>query len=111
MTGWIARARAVASQATIAIGHMQVGDEGYCPLGAVYVAPSCSTGPDDDRNVASTARFLLPDTDVYTEPSQMAKVHIRRLEDGFAIKLPPGEVASRYLQRPVPGSLPVLAIE
>jgi hypothetical protein len=101
----------VALQATIAVGQMRVGDEGYCPVGAVYVAPASPTGPDEGRGVASTKRFLLPNSDVYSEPSPTAKVHVRRLEDGFSIRMPPGEVASRYLSRPVPGSLPVVATE
>jgi hypothetical protein len=101
----------VARQATIAVGRMLVGGEGYCPLGAVYVAPSAPTGPDGGGGVASTARFLLADSDAYPEPSPMAGVHIRRLEGGFAIRLPPGEVPSRYLPRPVPGSFPVVATE
>jgi hypothetical protein len=107
----IMRARAVARQATIAVGQMRVGDEGYCIVGALYVAPVSPTGPDEGRGVAHTAQFLLPDSDVYSEPSPTAKVHVTRLEDGFAIRLPPGEVASRYLPRPVPGSLPVVGTE
>jgi hypothetical protein len=90
---------------------MRVGDEGYCAVGAVYVAPASPTVPDEGRDVASTTRFLLPDSDVYSEPSPTAKVHVRRLEDGCAIRLPPGEVPSRYLPRPVPGSLPVIGTE
>jgi hypothetical protein len=101
----------MARQATISIGQMLVGDEGYCHVDTVYVAPSSPIGSDEGRNVAATCRFLLPESDVYPEPSPMAKVHVRRLEDGFAIRVPPGEVASRYLRRPVPGSFPVLAIE
>jgi hypothetical protein len=104
------RARTVANQATIAVGQMRVGDEGYCPIDSVYVAPSSPRGPDEGCDVAATARFLLPDSDVCPEPSPRAKVHVRRVEDGYAIRLPPGEVASRYLRRPVPGSLPVIAI-
>jgi hypothetical protein len=107
----ITRARAVARQATIAVGQMRVGDEGYCPVGAVYVAPASPTGADERRDVASTARFLLPESDVYSEPSPLAKLHVRRLEDGFAIRLPPGEVPSRYRPRPIPGSLPVIATQ
>jgi hypothetical protein len=95
----------------MAVGQMRVGDEGYCPVGAVYVAPASPTGADEGRDVASTAQFLLPDSDVYSEPSPMAKVHLRRLEDGFAIRLPPGEVPSRYLPGLVPGSFPVVATE
>jgi hypothetical protein len=110
-TGRIARSRAVARQATIAAGQMRVGDEGYCPLDAVYVAPSSPRGPNEGRDVASTGRFLLPESEVYPEPSPMAKVHLRRLEDGFAIRLPPGEVPSRYLPQPVPGSIPVMAFD
>src|SRR5689334_16377645 len=98
----ITRARAVARQATIAIGQMRVGDECYCSVGAVYVAPAPLTGPDEGRGVASTTCFLLLDSDVYSEPSPTAKVHVRRLLDGCAIRMPPGEVASRYLPRPVP---------
>lgn len=101
----------MARQATIGVGQMRVGDEGYCPLDAVYVAPSSPRGLNEGRDVASTGRFLLPESDVYPEPSPMAKVHLRRLEDGFAIRLPPGEVPSRYLPQPVPGSLPVVAVE
>jgi hypothetical protein len=107
----ITRASAVARQATFAIGQMRVGDEGYCAVGTVYVAPASPTGPDEGRDIACTARFLLPDSDVYSEPSPLAKVHVRRLEDGFSIRLPPGEVPSRYLPRPVPGSLPVVETE
>jgi hypothetical protein len=107
----ITRASAVALQATIAVGRLRVGDEGYCRVGAVYVAPASPTGADEGRGVASTTRFLLPDSDVYSEPSPMAKVHVRRLEDGIAIRMPPGEVASHYLPRPVPGSLPVVATD
>jgi hypothetical protein len=95
----------------IAVGQMKVGDEGYCPFGAVYVAPSSPTGTDEGRRVAATARFLLFDSDVYCEPSPLAKVHVKRLDDGFAIRLPPGEVPSRYLRRPIPSSLPVVATE
>ena len=101
----------MASKATIAVGQMRVGDEGYCAVGAVYVAPASPSGPDEVRRVASTTRFLLPDSDVYDEPSPTAKVHVRRLDDGFAIRMPPGEVASRYLPRPVPGPLPVVGTE
>lgn len=101
----------MARQATIPVGQMVVGEEGYCGIEVVYVAPSSPRGPDKGREVAATARFLLPDADVYSEPSPMAKVQIRRLEDGFAIRLPPGEVATRYLRRPDPGSLPVIAFE
>ena len=101
----------MASQATIAIGQMQVGDEGYCPLAAVYVAPSSPRGPDQGRDVASTARFLLPDADIYSEASPRAKVRIRRLGDGFAVRLPPGEVPSRYVRQPRSGSLPIVAVE
>jgi hypothetical protein len=101
----------VARQATIAVSQMLVGEEGYCPIEALYVAPSSPSGSDVFCDVASTSRFLLPESDAYSEPSPMAKVHIRRLEDGFAIRLPPGEVPSRYLRRPVPGSLPVIAGE
>src|SRR5690348_4148831 len=84
----IMRARAVARQATIAVGQMRVGDEGYCVVSALYVAPVSPTGPGEGRGVAHTAQFLLPDSDVYSEPSPTAKVHITRLEDGFAIRLP-----------------------
>jgi hypothetical protein len=101
----------VASQATIAVGQMRVGDEGYCPIAAVYVAPSSPIGPEGGRDVASTSLFLHPDADVYSEPSPLAKVHVRRLEEGFAIRLPAGEVPSRYLPRPRPEPLPVVAIE
>ncbi len=101
----------MARQATIAVGQMRVGDEGYCVVGALYVAPVSPTGPDEGRGVARTAQYLLLDSDVYSEPSPTAKVHVTRLEDGFAIRLPPGEVASRYLPRPVPGSLPVVGTE
>jgi hypothetical protein len=101
----------VERQATIAIGRMRVGDEGYCAIGAVYVAPASPTGRDEGRGVAATTPFLLPDSDVCPEPSPTAKVHVRRLEDGFAIRLPPGEVASRYLPQPVPGSLSVIGTE
>ena len=107
----ITRARAVARQATTAVGRMRVGDEGYCPVGAVYVAPASPARADQGRDVASTARFLLPESDVYSEPSPLAKLHVRRLEGGFAIRLPPGEVPSRYLPRHIPGSLPVIATE
>jgi hypothetical protein len=95
----------------MAVSQMQVGDEGYCPIQAVYVAPSSPRGKDEGRDVASTSRFLLPDSEVYSESSPTAKVHVRRLEDGVAIRLPPGEVPSRYLRHIAPGSLPVVAIE
>jgi hypothetical protein len=95
----------------MAVSQMRVGDEGYCPVQAVYVVPSSPRGEDEGRDVASTSRFLLPDSDVYSQPSPTAKVHLRRLEDGVAIHLPPGEVPSRYLRRIVPGSIPVVAIE
>ena len=95
----------------MAASQMQVGDEGYCPVQDVYLAPSSPRGEDEGRDVASTSRFLLPDSDVYSEPSPTAKVHVRRLEEGFAIRMPPGEVASRYLRRLVPGSFPVVATE
>ncbi len=101
----------MARQATIAIGQMQVGDEGYCQVNAVYVAPSSPSGTEEGRDVASTTHFLLSDADVSSEPSPMAKVHVKRLEDGFAIRVPHGEVLSRYLRQPVPGSLTVTAIE
>lgn len=101
----------MASQATIAIGQMAVGDEGYCAVDAVFLAPSSSRGPDEGRDVAATAYFLRPDADVYSESSPIAKVHIRRREDGYAIGLPPGEVPSRYLRQPVPGSLRIVATE
>jgi hypothetical protein len=90
---------------------MQVGEEGYCSIDAMYVAPSSPPGPNEGHDVGMTARFLLPEAELYSEPSPMAKVHIRRLEDGFAITLPPGEVASRYRRCPVPGSLPVIATD
>jgi hypothetical protein len=101
----------VARQATIAIGQMQVGDEGYCHVQAVYAAPSSPKGPEEGRDVAATTYFLLPDADVTSEPSPMAKVYVKRLEDGFTIRVPHGEVLSRYLRQPVPGSLTVTAIE
>jgi hypothetical protein len=41
----------------------------------------------------------------------MARVHIRRREDGYAVRMPPGEVASRYRRCHAPGSLPVIAPE
>jgi hypothetical protein len=102
---------AVASQPTMAVGRMRVGEGGYCPIEAVYVAPLSPKGPDEGRAVASTARFLRPDAGVYSEPSPLAKVRIRRMEDGFAIRLPPGEVPSRYLPQPGPGSVPVVTVE
>jgi hypothetical protein len=102
---------AVASQATIVVGQMRVGEGGYCRIEAVYVAPSSPRGPDVGRAVASTARFLRPDAGVYSEPSPLAKVRIRRMEDGVAIWLPPGEVPSRYLPQPRPGSVPVVTVE
>jgi hypothetical protein len=95
----------------MAASQMQVGDEGYCPVQDVYLAPSSPRGEDEGRDVASTSRFLLPDSDVYPEPSPTAKVYVRRLEDSVAIRLPAGEVPSRYLRRIVPGSIPVVAIE
>ena len=101
----------MASEAMIALGQVPVGDEVYCSREAVYVAPSTPRGPDEGRDVAATGLFLLPDARVYPEPGPMAKVHIRRLEDGFAIRLPPGEVASRYRRCPAPGSLPVVEPE
>jgi hypothetical protein len=101
----------VATQATIAANQMRVGDEGYCLIDAVYAAPSSPTGPEAGRGVASTSLFIHPDADVYPEPSPLAKVHVRRLEDGFAIRLPAGEVASRYLPQPRPESLAVVAVE
>jgi hypothetical protein len=102
---------AVASQATIAVGQMRVGEEGYCPVDAVYAAPSSSTGPDGARGVASTSHFIDPDAELYSEPSPWAKLHIWRQEDGFVIRLPSGYVPSRYLAQPSPESLPVVAIE
>jgi hypothetical protein len=90
---------------------VQVGEEAYCSREAVYVAPSTPRGSDEGRDVASTGLFLLPDAEVCSEPSPMAKVHIRRLEDGFAVRFPPGEVASRYRRCPAPGSLPVIVPE
>jgi hypothetical protein len=106
-----ARARTVTRQATIAVDQMRVGEQGYCPLEAVYVAPSSPRGTDEGRDVASTALFVLPESDVYSEPSPMAKVLVRRLEDGFVIRLPHGEVPSRYRPRPAHGSLPIVALE
>jgi hypothetical protein len=106
---WLEReGNSVASQATIAVGQMQIGEEGYCPVEAVYMAPSSPIGPEGGRGVASTSRYLVPDADVYPEPSPRAKVHVRRLEEGFAIQVPSGEVASRYRRQPYPDSLPVV---
>jgi hypothetical protein len=95
----------------MAIGQMQVGDEGYCPVAAVYVAPCSPRAPAQGRDVASTARFLFPDAAVCSEASPRAKARIRRLEDGFSVRLPPGEVPSRYLRQARSGSFPVIAIE
>jgi hypothetical protein len=103
--------RAMASRETIAVGQMQVGEEGYCRIEAIYVAPSSPRGPDESRDVAPTACFLLHDADVYSEPSPLAKLRVRRLEDGFAVRMPPGEVPSRYVRQPRPGSFPVVAME
>jgi hypothetical protein len=107
----IARARTVARQATIAVDQLRVGEQGYCPVEAVYLAPSSPRGPDEGRDVASTAFFVLPESDVYSEPSPTAKILVRRQEDGFVIRLPHGEVPSRYRPRPAPGSLPIIALE
>jgi hypothetical protein len=93
------------------VGQMQVGDEGFCSLDALYVAPRPPQGPGDAPVVACVSPFLLPESPVFGEPSASAKVHIRRLEAGFAILLPPGEVPSRYCREHPPGSLPVVAIE
>jgi hypothetical protein len=90
---------------------MRVGDEGYCHAGAVFAAPADPRRPDEGRGVASTARFLFPESDVYSELSPRARIHVRRTEDGFAIRMPPAEVPSRYLRRAAPGSLPVIAVE
>jgi hypothetical protein len=106
-----ANVRIVTPRSTIAVGQLRVGDEGYCPVDAVYLAPSSPSGTDEGRDVAATARYLLPDAGIYLEPSPRAKLRLRRLEDGLAIRLPPGDVPSRYRRRPVPGSLPVVAIE
>lgn len=100
----------MASRATISVGQTQVGDEGFCPVATVYLAPSSPRG-QDGHDVATTSRFLLPDSDLWSEPSELAKVHVRRMEDGYAIRLPPGEVVTRYLPRPVPGSFLVIATE
>jgi hypothetical protein len=101
----------VGRQATIAVGQMLVGDEGYCSSASVYVTPSSPRGSDEGRDVAATAHFLLADADVYPDPSPIAKVRVKRLEGGVSIHLAPGEVASRYFLAPTPGSLPVVAIE
>lgn len=102
---------AVPSRATIAVGQLQVGEEGYCSLEAVYVAPTSPKAPDEGRDVAATALFLLPDSEIYSEPSPLAKMHIRRLEEGYAVHLPAGEFPSRYRRSPAPDSLPVIATE
>jgi hypothetical protein len=98
----------VENRVTIPASELQVGDQGYCTLDSIYVAPS---GPDEGHDVGSTARFLLPDANIYTEPVTTAKVHVTRLENGLAIRVPTGEVPSRYLPQVVPGSVPVLAAE
>lgn len=101
----------MASCAKTALCQMPIDEAGYCLLEAVYVAPCSPRGPEDGRNVGETALYMRPDADVFAEPSPIAKVYVRRLEGGFAIQLPAGEMPSRYLGRPVEGSLPVIALE
>ena len=93
------------------VRQLQIGDEGYCPVDAFYVAPSSPKGSGDSSGVGSTLPFLLPETHVYPQFSPSAKVRIRRMEEGYAIRLPSGEVLSRYRGQPVPGSLPIFAID
>ena len=97
--------------APMTVGRMQVDDEGFCSKDALYVAPRPSRGPGDNPSVAEVSPFLLPDSPVCGEPSARAKVHIRRLEDGFVICLPPGEVPSSYRREHPPGPQPVVAID
>ncbi len=101
----------MASQPTIQVGQMQVGDEGYCAIEAVYLAPSASADSEAGRNVAATSLFLHPDADVQAEPSPLAKVQVLRREDGFVVRVPHGEAASRYLPRPCDGAIPVVGVE
>ncbi len=99
------------NRATTPLSQLQVGEEGFCTLDAIYVAPSAPSGPDEGRDVATTALFLLPDAEVHAEPVMTSKVHVQRVEDGLVIRVPKGEVPSRYLPQIVPGSLPVVATE
>ena len=97
--------------ASMTVGQMQVGDEGFSSLDALYVAPRPPRGSGDHPSVASVSPFLVPDSPVFGEAVAMAKVRIRRLEDGFAIRLPPGEVPSSYRREHPPDSCPVVVIE
>jgi hypothetical protein len=101
----------MAHLASMTVGEMQASDEGFCSLDAIYVAPRPPRGPGDHLSVASVSPYLFPESPVFGEPSAMAKVHIRRLEGGFAIRLPPGEVPSSYRREHPPGSQPVVAID
>jgi hypothetical protein len=101
----------MASRATIAISQLNVGEQGYCPIDAVIVAPASPRGAEDGRDVAATAYLLAPEAEVAPEPSPTAKVHVSRRDEGYVIRLVAGEVPSRYLRRPGPGSIPVVAIE
>jgi hypothetical protein len=101
----------MAHLASMTVGGMQAGEKGFCSLDALYVAPRPPRGPGDHPSVASVSPYLLPESPVFREPSALAKVHIGRLEDGFAIRLPPGEVPSSYRREHPPGSQPVVAIE
>jgi hypothetical protein len=101
----------MAHLASMTVGRMQAGDEGFCSKDALYVAPRPPRGPGDDPSVADVSPFLLPDSSVCGEPSARAKVPIRRLEAGFAICLPPGEVPSSYRREHPPDSCPVVVIE
>ena len=101
----------MAHLASMTVGQMRASDEGFCSLDAIYVAPKPPRGPGDHLSGASVSPYLFPESPVFGAPSGMAKVHIRRLEDGFAIRLPPGEVPSSYRREHPPDSCPVVVIE
>lgn len=101
----------MANRATIPVSQLQAGEQGYCAMEAIYIAPSAPTGPEEGRGVGDTERFVPPDAEVHAEPTPLAKVRIRRLEAGLSLHLPSGELPTRYRPQVVPGSVPVVALE
>lgn len=101
----------MANRATIPISQLQPGEQGYCAMEVIYVAPSAPAGPEEGRSVGETERFVLPDAEIHAEQTPLAKARLRRLEAGLALHLPSGELPTRYRPRVLPGSLPVVALE
>ena len=103
----------MASRATIAAVEMRVGDEGFCLLGCrLRGARRLRKVPRGPRR-----RFHGPLPRARSGHLLRAIVdgqgtrQVGRLDEGFAIRLPPGEVPSRYLPQAAPDSLPIIAFE